>query len=57
MQIPKTSNLRLLDEGDAAELHALIDANRAYLARWLPWAEEQTPDDTLSFIRKTREGR
>jgi ribosomal-protein-serine acetyltransferase len=55
MQIPKTSNLRLLDEGDAAELHALIDANRAYLARWLPWAEEQTPDDTMSFIRKTRE--
>jgi ribosomal-protein-serine acetyltransferase len=55
MQIPETSNFRLLDESDAAELHALIDANRAYLARWLPWAEEQTLDDTLSFIHKTRE--
>ena len=54
MQIPETSNFRLLDEGDVAELHGLIDANRAYLARWLPWAEKQTLDDTLSFVRKTR---
>jgi ribosomal-protein-serine acetyltransferase len=55
MQIPETSNFRLLDEGDTAELHALIDANRAYLARWLPWAEKQTLDDTSSFVRKARE--
>jgi ribosomal-protein-serine acetyltransferase len=55
MQIPETSNFRLLDEGDAEELHELIDANRTYLARWLPWAEKQTLDDTSSFIRKARE--
>jgi len=46
--------LRLLEEGDAGELHALIDANRAYLARWLPWAAGQTFEDTLEFIRRTR---
>ena len=46
--------LRLLDETDARELHGLIEANRAYLARWLPWAASQTFDDTFDFIRRTR---
>ncbi len=45
--------LRLLEEVDAPELHELIEANRAYLARWLPWAANQTFDDTLDFIRRT----
>jgi ribosomal-protein-serine acetyltransferase len=44
----------LLEEEDAAELHGLIDANRAYLGRWLPWAAGQTQEDTLGFIRGTR---
>jgi ribosomal-protein-serine acetyltransferase len=47
-------HLRLFEEGDAEELHRLIEANRAYLARWLPWAASQTPDDSLEFIRRTR---
>ncbi len=46
--------LRLLEEGDAEELHALIEANRVYLAPWLPWAAGQTFQDTLDFIRLTR---
>lgn len=46
--------LRLLEEADAQELHALIEANRAELARWLPWAEGQGFEATLDFIRKTR---
>jgi ribosomal-protein-serine acetyltransferase len=46
--------LRLLDETDADELNRLIEANRAYLARWMPWAAEQTPEATLEFIRLTR---
>jgi ribosomal-protein-serine acetyltransferase len=46
--------LRLLEESDSNELHALIDANRAYLSRWMPWAQEQTPEQTLAFIRATR---
>jgi ribosomal-protein-serine acetyltransferase len=53
--ISDASCLRLLDEVDAQELHALIEANRAHLARWLPWAGGQTLDDTIAFIRRTRE--
>src|SRR5690349_18645978 len=48
-------HLRLLEEADADELSALIDRNRAYLARWMPWASGQTPERTLDFIRTTRQ--
>jgi ribosomal-protein-serine acetyltransferase len=46
--------LRLLQEDDAPELQALIEANRANLSRWLPWAGGQTLEDTAGFIRATR---
>jgi ribosomal-protein-serine acetyltransferase len=46
--------LRLLEETDADELYAATQANREYLARWLPWAAEQTPERTLDFIRGIR---
>ena len=46
--------LRLLEESDADELYALIEANREHLARWLPWAAAQTPADTHAFIALTR---
>jgi ribosomal-protein-serine acetyltransferase len=55
LPLSEGSYLRLLDESDAEELHALIEANRAYLARWLPWAAGQAFEDTLVFIRRTRE--
>jgi ribosomal-protein-serine acetyltransferase len=48
-------HLRLLEEADADELSALIDANRVYLARWMPWAASQTPERTRDFIRTTRQ--
>jgi ribosomal-protein-serine acetyltransferase len=44
----------LLTDADAEGLHELIEANRAYLATWLPWAAEQSFDDTLEYIRKAR---
>jgi ribosomal-protein-serine acetyltransferase len=47
-------HLRLLEESDAEELYTLIDANRVYLTRWMPWAQEQTLGGTLEFIRATR---
>ena len=47
--------LRLLDESDAQELYAVIDANRDHLSRWMPWAAGQTLEDTLAFIQRTRE--
>ena len=46
-------HLRLLEEGDADELYALVDANRKYLAEWMPWAADQTLEGTLAFIRTT----
>jgi ribosomal-protein-serine acetyltransferase len=54
LSLPGSAYLRLLDEADARELHGLIEANRTYLARWLPWAAGQTFDDTSDFIRRTR---
>jgi ribosomal-protein-serine acetyltransferase len=48
------ARLRLFEESDAEALYGLIDRNRTYLARWLPWAETQTLEGTLAFIRATR---
>jgi ribosomal-protein-serine acetyltransferase len=48
-------SVRTLGEEDATELHALIDENRARLEAWLPWATGQVLDDTVEFVRKTRE--
>jgi ribosomal-protein-serine acetyltransferase len=47
--------LRLLEESDAEELYAVIEANRDYLAYWMPWAAAQTLADTVAFIERTRE--
>lgn len=46
--------LRPLEESDAEELYRLIDANRERLVRWMAWAEGQTPERTLEFIRAAR---
>lgn len=46
-------HLRLLEETDAEELYGLVDANRDYLAEWMPWAADQTLEGTLAFIRTT----
>lgn len=46
--------LRLPEESDADELCAVIDTNRAYLSRWMPWAIHQTPEATLEFIHLSR---
>jgi ribosomal-protein-serine acetyltransferase len=47
-------SLRALAESDAAELHMLIERNRARLARWIHWARGQTYQDTLAFIGRAR---
>ena len=46
----KKTGLRLLGEVDAPELYALADANRSYLAEWMPWAAEQDLTGTERFI-------
>ena len=42
--------VRPVQADDAAELHALIEANRDYLAQWLPWAAGQDLPGTEQFI-------
>jgi ribosomal-protein-serine acetyltransferase len=46
--------LRLLEESDTEELYTVIEANRAHLARWMPWARAQTLADTSTFVERTR---
>jgi ribosomal-protein-serine acetyltransferase len=53
-ELSEGRSLRFLEVQDAAELYDVIDANRDYLARWMPWAAEQTLEDTVAFILRTR---
>jgi ribosomal-protein-serine acetyltransferase len=54
-ELPNGYALRLLEESDADEVFALIDANREHLGQWMPWVEhEREPADVLRFIRATR---
>ena len=40
--------------GDAAELYAVTDADRAHLRRWLPWVDRvRSPSDSLAFVQTT----
>lgn len=34
----------------ADELHAVVEANRAHLAAWLPWARDQRHEDGRAFL-------
>ena len=43
-------------EGDAQELFAIVDENRAYLRKWLPWLDDvKSVDDEISLIRSLSE--
>jgi len=43
-------------EGDAQELFNIVDENRAYLRKWLPWLDDvKSVDDELSLIRSLSE--
>lgn len=54
-ELPNGYALRLLEESDAEELFALVDANREHLEPWMPWVpNERSADDVLPFIRGTR---
>jgi ribosomal-protein-serine acetyltransferase len=39
-----------LEPSDAEELYALVEANRAYLSRWMPWAPSSTLEEVRAFI-------
>jgi len=46
--------LELLQERHAAHVFALVDREREYLRRWLPWVDAtQSVDDSVSFIKSS----
>jgi carbamoyl-phosphate synthase large subunit len=47
-------SLRPIEPGDVDELYAVIEANRAHLAEFQPWAGEQTIADTRTFVEAKR---
>jgi len=54
LQLDDDAHLRLLEPGDAAELQALVEANRERLAEWMPWAAEEDLEATRAFIAQSR---
>ena len=55
LQRLEPAGLRPLRVADAGELHRLIEANRDYLADWLPWAAEQNKAGTRRFLAEAEE--
>lgn len=56
--INKDLQLRQMEYGDAEVLFKLVDANREYLGRWLPWVNTtRTAKDTEEFINSMLEAR
>ena len=54
-ELPNGTHLRPLEATDAEPLARLVDENREYLGRWLPWvAHAHGPEHQLEFIRGTR---
>ena len=52
-EIDQNHKLRVLQSQDAKVLFALIDKNRSYLRRWLPWLDYETEEaNSAFFIRK-----
>ncbi|HVV25968.1 MAG TPA: GNAT family N-acetyltransferase [Candidatus Saccharimonadales bacterium] len=46
-------SLRQLRPSEAEYIFSLVDANREYLRKWLPWADgTQSPQDSKNFIEE-----
>jgi hypothetical protein len=54
LEVSEDCRLVQLEQAHADELYGLVEANRDYLAEWLPWAAGQTLEGTREFIEKTR---
>lgn len=47
--------IRLFDVADAEELFSVVESNRKYLRRWLPWVDvTHSPADLRRFIERVR---
>lgn len=52
LPIAEGAVLRPFEEADAAELTAVVAANRDHLARWLPWAASYGHQDSVDYIER-----
>lgn len=51
IQIDPLLNLKQLDLGDAEFVFSIVDANREYLSKWLPWVDStKSVEDSREFI-------
>jgi ribosomal-protein-serine acetyltransferase len=55
LTLPGGYRLRPLSEDDTEELYRLVEANRAYLAEWLPWAGDSRIETIGAFLGRVRE--
>jgi len=58
ISIDKHLHLRQMQREDVNDLFTLVDNNREYLSKWLPWVDAtKKPTDTASFVSSTLEAR
>jgi ribosomal-protein-serine acetyltransferase len=50
LRVDDELELALYERGDVEALHALVVAERAQLAAWMPWAQAPTVDTTRGFV-------
>lgn len=50
-QLDSETDIRLLELRHAEEIAAVVDANRAYLTPWMPWAPANTVETTRQYIQ------
>lgn len=56
--IAKEIKLKAVELNEAEEMFHLVDRNREYLAKYLPWVNEtRNQDDSLEFIKKVQKDR
>ena len=54
IDLPGGFRVRIVGESDADPIYEVVEANRAYLAEWLPWAGSATLDSIREFIGRAR---
>ncbi len=55
IKIDADTEIRIMEERDAADIFALTDANRVHLRQWLPWVDgTRSIEDTRAFIRNVQ---
>jgi len=58
LRVDDRTRLRPVELTDAGMLFTMVDANRAYLRKWMPWVDSTVSDqDTLAFIETSLAGR